>query len=141
MLCVECALHLGISKSCSQVDSPVAEAQEELLGLFVATVNPGITQSGIHLVYIIKRYPCAIVRAEVSFLEVSPNTVAARHTTHIAFSPFRMVLGIGIGTSLQLADKVLHTLLALFVASSSVDSHRCKIVSAYMSVKSVPVGV
>ena len=141
VLSIQHSLHLSISQAGSQVDSPITKAQEELFGLLIAAISPCVAQSCIHLVYIIERYPCAIVSTKVALLKVAPHTIAAWHTTYIAFSPGRVILGICIGTSLQFADPVFHTLAALFITSSGIDSHSCKIVSAHVSVKSVPVGI
>ena len=57
MFCVEGALYLFVSQSAGQVDSPVAEAEEQLLSLLVTAIYPAVAQSGIHLVQIIVRYP------------------------------------------------------------------------------------
>ena len=141
MLGIQRALHLSIGEIGCQVDGPVAEAQKELLGLLVATINPRVAKAGIHLVYIIERNPRAKVGAEVSFLKVAPDTVAAGHTAHIATAPVGVVLGIGIGTGLQLANPVFHALAALLAASSSIDGHRSQIVAAHVSVQSVPIRV
>ena len=141
MLRIEHTLHLLIREACREVDGPVAEAKEELLGLFVATIHPGIAQACVHLMNIIKRYPRTIIGPEVTFLEVTPHTVAARHTAYIALAPRRVVLGVGIGTSLQLADEIVHTLATLLAACGRIDGHRRQIVAAYMSVETVPVRI
>ena len=90
---------------------------------------------------IIKRYPRAIVSTEVTLLEITPDTIAARHTAHVAFAPSRVVLGIGISTGLQFADKIVHPFLALHITSSRIDGHRRQIVSANMSVQTIPVRI
>ena len=72
---MEGTLHLFVSQTGCQVDGPVTETEEELFGLFVAAIHPGIAQTGIHLMEIIKRYPCARIRTEVAFLIVRPDTV------------------------------------------------------------------
>ena len=87
MLRVECLFHLLVCESCRQVDGPVTEAEEELLGLFIATIDPGIAKAGIHLMYIIKRYPRAKVSLEVALLERRPYTVAIGHTTDVTLAP------------------------------------------------------
>ena len=138
---MERAFHLIISEAGRQVDGPVAEAQEELFGLFVAAIHPGIAQTGIHLMDIIKRNPCTTIGAEVTLFVGRPDTVAARNTAHIALSPLGMVAGIGIGTSLQLADEIFHPLLAGLIAHSRIDGHRREIMAAHMSVETIPVGI
>ena len=52
-----------------------------------------------------------------------------------------MVLGIGIGAGLQLADPVFHALLALLAARSGVDGQGGQIVAAHMAVQSCPVRI
>ena len=52
-----------------------------------------------------------------------------------------MVLGIGIGTTLQLADPVFHALAALLRARSGINGHGRQVVTAHVSVQSVPVRV
>lgn len=41
---------------------------------------------------------------DVALLESRPDAVAAGYTAHVAPAPLRVVLGIGVGTGLQLAD-------------------------------------
>ena len=90
---------------------------------------------------IIERYPRTIVRAEVALFETAPYTVAARHAAHVALTPVGVVLRIGVGTALQLADEVVHALFTLFAARSSIDGHRRQIVATHVSVQSVPVAI
>ena len=90
---------------------------------------------------IIERHPCPVVGSEVALLECRPQTVAARHTAHVALNPLGVVLRIGIGTGFQFADEILHTLLALSVARGGIDSHRRQIMAAHVSVESVPVRI
>ena len=87
VLGVEYAFHLLVRETGRQVDGPVAEAEEECLGLFVAAIHPGIAQTGIDLMDIIKRYPRTEVGLEVALLEGRPDTVAIGHTTDVAFAP------------------------------------------------------
>ena len=52
-----------------------------------------------------------------------------------------MVLGIGIGTGLQLADPVFHALLAFLAARSGVHGQGGQIVATHMTVQSCPVRI
>ena len=52
-----------------------------------------------------------------------------------------LVLGIGIGTALQLADPIFQAFLTLLAACSGIDSHRRQIVSTDVTVQSVPVRI
>ena len=135
------ALHLLVSESSRQVNGPVAETEEELLGLFIAAIHPSITQTGIHLVYIIKRYPRATIGTKVTFFIGRPDTVTTRYTAYIALTPFWMVLSVGIGTCLQFTDKIFHSLSASFIAHRRIDGHRREIMATYMTVKTIPVGI
>ena len=90
---------------------------------------------------IIERYPRTIVGSEVTPLEAAPHTVAARHAAHVTLAPCRMVLGIGVGTGLQFADKVFHALLAFCAARRGIDGHRRQVVTAHVTVQSVPVAI
>ena len=134
-------LHLRITKTSRQVDGPVTETQEERLCLFVTTVEPSIAQARVHLMKIIERRPRTEVHPEVTLLESAPDTLTIGHTAHIALAPLRVVLRIGIGTELQLANHVLHTLAALLIARGSIDGHCRQIVSSHVSVQPVPVGI
>ena len=49
--------HLGIRETCREVDGPVAEAEEQGLRLFIATIQPRIAQARVHLMKIIERRP------------------------------------------------------------------------------------
>ena len=87
VLRIECPFHLLVCKSCRQVDGPVTQTEEERLGLFVAAIDPGIAQTGIDLMDIIKRYPRTEVGLEVALFEGRPDTVAIGHTADVALTP------------------------------------------------------
>ena len=141
MLRVEHALHLLVGEAGGDVDGPVAEPEEQFLGLLVAAVDVGVAQSGIHLVQVVESDPCAGVGTEVAFPEGAPYLVAVGHSAHVAPSPFRMVARVGIGAGLQLANHVFHPLLALLASGAGVEGQGGEVVSSHMSVESVPVGV
>ena len=141
VLCMKSLFHLGVRESGGQVYSPVTEAKEEILCLFISTIYPCITKAGIHLMDIIERYPCTIICSKVAFLECRPQTVATGNSTNIAPAPFRMVLCISFGTGLQLANEILHPLSTSLIACCGIDSYSCEIVASYMSVESVPVRI
>ena len=90
---------------------------------------------------IIERHPRPLIGSEVALLESRPDTIAARYTTHIALTPLRMVLGIGIGTGLQFTDPVVEALLALLTACGGIDSQGRQVVSTHVTIQSVPVGI
>ena len=52
-----------------------------------------------------------------------------------------MVLGIGIGTGLQFTDPIVESLLTLLAARSGIEGKGRQIMSAHMSVESVPVRI
>ena len=133
--------HLGVAEVGRQVDGPVAEAQEECLGLFVATVEPRIAQACVHLMKIIERCPGAEIHPEVALLEGTPDALAIGHATHVALAPLRVVLRIGIGTALQLTDHILHPLTTRLAACGGIEGHRRQIVTSHVSVQTVPVGI
>ena len=90
---------------------------------------------------VVEGSPRAEVRAEVAPLECAPDAFAVRHAAHVALTPVGVVLRIGVGTELQLADHVLHAPPALLVAHGGIHGHRRQVVTAHMSVQPVPVGV
>ena len=141
MLVTEHPLHLFVAEVGRQVDDPVAEVHEEFLSLLILAIPPGIAQAGIHLVQVVERGPRAEVRAEVALLERRPDALAVGHTAHVATSPLRVVLPIGIGTRLQLADHILHATEALRVAHRRVHGQRRQVVTAHMAVESLPIGI
>ena len=141
VLIAQHAFHLLVAEACRQVDGPVAEAQEEVLSLLVATVCPCVTQACKHLMQIIERGPRTGIHTEVTFLEVAPDALAVRHAAHVAPAPLRVVLHVGIRTELQLADHILHALSALLITHGGVHRHRRQIVATHMSVQPVPVGI
>ena len=50
-------LHLRVAEIGSDVDAPVAEAEEEFLGFLIAAVEPGVAKSCVHLVDVVERGP------------------------------------------------------------------------------------
>ena len=134
-------LHLGIGEAGRQVDGPVAEAQEQVLGLLVAAVQPRVTQARVHLVQVVERGPGAGIHAEIALLEPAPDVFAVGHAAHVALAPFRVVLHVGIGAFLQLGEHVLHPAAALLIARRGVHRHRGQVVTAHMAVQAVPVGI
>ncbi len=141
MLHTQHTLHLLVAETSRQVDSPVAEPEEQPLRLFVATVYPRIAQTRIHLVQVVEGCPRAVIHTEVALLEVRPYTLAVRHTAYITLTPLRMVPCIRIGTLLQFTDHIFHPLAALLAARSSIHRHRGEVVTTHMAVQSVPVGI
>ena len=69
MLHTEHILHLLVGELGCDVDSPVAEAEEELLCILVAALEPCVAQTGIHLMDLVERNPCGVESAEIAFLE------------------------------------------------------------------------
>ena len=49
VLVAQHSLHLLVAETCRQVDGPIAESEEELLRLLVATIEPRIAQACVHL--------------------------------------------------------------------------------------------
>ena len=90
---------------------------------------------------IVERCPRTEIYTEVTLFEGAPNALAVRHSANVTFSPFSMVLGIGICAELQLTDHILHPLPTIIVACGSVHGHGRQVVTTYMAVQSVPVGV
>ena len=92
MLHTQHTLHLLVAETSRQVDSPVAEAEEQPLRIFVSAIHPCIAQARIHLVQVVERCPRTVIHSEVASLEVRPYTIAIRHTAHITLTPLRMIL-------------------------------------------------
>ena len=90
---------------------------------------------------VIKRCPRTEIHPEVALFKGAPDALAVWHAADITLAPLRVVLGVGIGTELQLADHILHALAALVIARSGIDGHCRQIVTAHMAVQSVPVGI
>ena len=69
VLISEHTFHLFVTQLGSDIHSPVAELQEELSRILVATIEPCVAQSGIHLVEIIERCPRTEIFSEVALAE------------------------------------------------------------------------
>ena len=141
VLVAQHSFHLLVAEAGGQVDCPVAEAEEKIFRLLVAAVQPGIAQSGIHLVQVIERCPGTEVNIEVALFEGAPDAFAVRHAAHVAASPFGVVTGVGIGTFLQFSNHIFHALAALFVARGCIQGHGGQVMAAHVSVESVPVRI
>ena len=61
--------HLFVAQFRRDIDSPVAELQEELTGILVAAVEPCVAQSCIHLVKVVEWSPRAEILCEVARAE------------------------------------------------------------------------
>lgn len=90
---------------------------------------------------IVEGCPRTAIYAEVAILETTPDVRTIGHTAHIADAPFGMILPIRRGTLGNLADHVLHTAAAFFIACGGIDSHCCQIMTSYVTVQSVPVRI
>ena len=141
VLVVEHLLHLLVGEVGGEVYRPIRKSEEELFGVLVATIEPSVAKSGVHLVDVVKWSPRAEIGAEVAFLEVAPNLLAVGHSAYVSAPPRRMVFGVGGGTFFEFGDEVFHTSAALVVACGGVESHCCEVMTANVSVKTVPIWV
>ena len=107
---------LFVADISSYVYEPVTATEEQLLGVFVAAIQPCVTQSCFYLVKVVERHPSAIEDAEVALLEVCPHGIAVRHTAYIAFAPFRVILFSCFCALLQFLNHIQHALFTLLVA-------------------------
>ena len=133
--------HLLIGKFRCDIDSPVAELQEEFLRLFIAAIYPCVAQSGIHFMQIVKRCPRAVIYVEVAFLETTPDLGAVGHTAHIADTPFGMVFLIRLCTLGNFTDHILHAAATFLITRGGIDRHRGEIVTTHVSVQAIPVWI
>ena len=90
---------------------------------------------------VIERCPRTEVDTEVALFERAPDALTIGHAAYVALSPFWVVLGVGIGTELQLANHILHAPTALLIARSGILGHCRQIVTTHVSVEPVPVGI
>ena len=141
MLVAKHLFHLLIGKFRCDIDSPVAELQEEFLRLCITTIYPCVAQSGIHFMQIVKRCPRAVIYAEVAFLETTPDLGTVGHTAHIADTPFGMVFLIRLGTLGNLTDHILHAAATFLITRGGIDRHRGEIVTTHVSVQAIPVWI
>ena len=141
MLVAEHFLHLFIAQITCYVHCPIAEPQKEFFCLFISAIEPCITKTCIHLVNIIERCPCSEVRSEITFTESSPHLGTIRDTTDIVMAPGFMALIVGIKYQLEFGYHIFHALAAFLIACSRIDGKSRQIMSAYMSVQSIPVGI
>ena len=123
------------------VHSPIAELQKQILCLFISTIEPCITKSCIHLMNVIERCPCSEVRSEISFTESRPHLGTIRNTTDIVMAPGVMALIVGIKHQLEFGYHIFHALAAFLIACGCIDGKSRQIMSAHMSVLSIPVGI
>ena len=141
MLVAEHFLHLFVVQITRNVHSPIAELQKEILCLFIAAIEPCITKTCIHLMNIIERCPCSKVRSEISFTESRPHLGTIRNTTYIVMAPGFRTLIVGIKHQLEFGYHIFHALAAFLIACGRIDGKSRQIMSAHMSVQSIPVGI
>ena len=141
MLVAEHFLHLFIAQITCYVHCPIAELQKQILCLFISAIEPCITKTCIHLMNVIERCPCSEVRSEISFTESCPHLGTIRNTTDIVMAPGFMALIVGIKHQLEFGYHIFHALAALLIACGRIDGKGRQIMSAHMSVQSIPVGI
>ena len=141
MLVAEHFLHLFIAQITCYVHCPIAELQKEILCLFIAAIEPCITKTCIHLMNVIERSPCSEVRSEIAFTESSPHLGTIRNTTDIVMAPGFMALIVCIKDQLEFGYHIFHALAALLIACGRIDGKGRQIMSAHMSVQSIPVRI
>ena len=141
MLVAQHFLHLFIIQITRNVHCPIAELQKQILRLFISAIEPCITKTCIHLMNVIERCPCPEVRSEISFTESRPHLGTIRNTTDIVMAPGFRALIVGIKYQLEFGYHIFHALTAFLIACGSINGKGRQIMSAHMSVQSIPVGI
>ena len=60
---------LLVRQICCQVNSPVAEFQKHIFGLFAFAIQPGIAQTGKHFMQVVKGRPRTKIHSKIAFFK------------------------------------------------------------------------
>ena len=133
--------HLIGRQAPGKVHSPVTELQEHVFGVGIAGIQPGISQTCVHLVDVVPGYPVFPDDADVAGFDHGPQRNTVGHTTNIAHAPVRVLEPVGFLAGLQFGQHVVHAFLASLIAGGGImDGHGREVMTAHVTVKAVPVG-
>ena len=90
---------------------------------------------------VIERCPCSKVRSEIALTESCPHLGTIRNTTYIVMTPGFRTLIVSIKHQLEFGYHIFHALAAFLIACGCIDGKSRQIMSAHMSVQSIPVGI
>ena len=133
-LIIEHRLHLSVIKTSDDTKTPVTHAEKQIATHLRTGIEPAVTKSGIHLVYIIPRHPPVPYLTGIAFAQLTPQFVAVGYAPHISVTA-------GCRTHGKLAQHIIHTLFERAIAGSGIVDGKCRqIMTAHVAVKTVPIG-